>query len=132
MALGSTQPLTEMSTKLFPGDKGGRCLGLKSLLPSCAVVMKSGNLNFREPSGPLRGPGGVAGIETAYGLDGPRIESLWGRDFPHLSRPALRPTQPHVQWVPGLSVGGKVRPGRDTDPSPPSSAELKNRVELYL
>jgi len=33
-------------------------------------------------------------------------------------------------WVfPG---GGKVRPGRDVDPSPPSSAEVKNRVELYL
>jgi len=28
--------------------------------------------------------------------------------------------------------GGKVRPGRDADPSPPSSAEVKNRVELYL
>jgi hypothetical protein len=27
---------------------------------------------------------------------------------------------------------GKVRPGRDADPSPPSSAEVKNRVELYL
>ena len=26
--------------------------------------------------------------------------------------------------------GGKVRPGRDADPSPPSSAEVKNRVEL--
>jgi hypothetical protein len=25
-----------------------------------------------------------------------------------------------------------VRPGRDADPSPPSSAEVKNRVELYL
>jgi len=28
--------------------------------------------------------------------------------------------------------GGKVRPGRDTDLSPPSSAGVKNRVELYL
>jgi len=27
---------------------------------------------------------------------------------------------------------GKVRPGRDADPSPPFSAEVKNRVELYL
>jgi hypothetical protein len=28
--------------------------------------------------------------------------------------------------------GGKVLPGRDADPSPPSTAEVKNRVELYL
>jgi len=76
-------------------------------------------------------PGSVVGIATAYGLDGPRIESRWGRDFPHLSRPALRPTQPHVQEVLGLARG-KVLPGRDADPSPSSSAEVKNRVELYL
>jgi hypothetical protein len=31
-------------------------------------------------------------IATRYGLDGPGIESRWGRDFPHLSRPTLGPT----------------------------------------
>ena len=36
--------------------------------------------------------GSVVGIATAYGLDGLGIESRWGRDFPHLSRPALRHT----------------------------------------
>ena len=51
------------------------------------------------------GPGSVVGIATAYGLDGPGIESRWGRDIPHMSRPALRPTQPPVQWVPCLSRG---------------------------
>jgi len=33
------------------------------------------------------------GITTGYGLDGPGIESQWGRDFPQLSRLALGPTQ---------------------------------------
>ena len=69
----------------------------------------------------------MVGIATAYGLDSPGIESRWRRDFPHLSRPALTPTQPPVNGY-RVFPGGKVRLGDDADPSPPSSAEVKNRV----
>ena len=39
--------------------KGGRCVRLTTLLQSCAVVTKSGNLNFLEPSGPLQACNGT-------------------------------------------------------------------------
>jgi hypothetical protein len=60
MALGSTQPLTEMSTRSISWGKGGRCVRLTNLPPSCAVVKKSGNLNFLETSGPLQACNGAA------------------------------------------------------------------------
>jgi hypothetical protein len=58
MALGSTQPVTEIG--VFSGGEDGRCLRLATLPPSWAVVMKSGNLNYVEPSGPLQACNGTA------------------------------------------------------------------------
>ena len=42
MILGSTQSLTEMSTRSITGEgvKGGRCLGLTTLPPSCADCLE--------------------------------------------------------------------------------------------
>jgi hypothetical protein len=67
-------------------------------------AIKSSNIIFTWYLGTC-GSGSVDGIATAYGLDGPGVESRWGRDFSHLSRPSLRPTLPPVQWVSGLSRG---------------------------
>ena len=60
----------------------------------------------------------IVGIATHCGLDGPGIESQWGRDFPHPSRPPLRPTQPAVWWVPGLFSKSKVARAWNCPPIP--------------
>ena len=71
------------------------------------------------------------GIATRYGLDGSGINSLWGRDFPHPSRSALRPTKPPIKWVPDLVHGGKAARALCWPPTT-SSAEVKGKVELHL
>jgi hypothetical protein len=60
MALGSTQPVTGMITRCISWGKVGRCVKLTTLPPSCAVVMKSGNLNFLETPGSLQACNGSA------------------------------------------------------------------------
>jgi hypothetical protein len=77
------------------------------------------------------------GIATGYGLDdrmsGVRFPAeLWIFLFETMFRPALRPTQPPIQWVPGVLSLGVKRQRREADHSPPSSAEVKECVELYL
>jgi hypothetical protein len=46
-------------------------------------------------------------------------------NFSMWSRPALRPTQPPIQWVPGVLPPGAKRPRREADHSPPTSVEVK-------
>ena len=66
------------------------------------------------------------GIVTGYELDGPG-----GRDFRHPSRLALGPTQPPIHGY-RFSVTGIKWPWLGVDHPPSSSAEVKERVELYL
>jgi hypothetical protein len=76
---------------------------LKSnLTPLCVL-----SLIYRYVVGHLDavGPGSSVGIATGYRLDSPGIDSRCGRDFLHLSRPALGSIQSSVQWVLGLSRG---------------------------
>jgi hypothetical protein len=77
-------------------------------------------------------------IALGYGLDdrGSRVRSPVGPGIflftTAMSRTALGPTQPPVQWVPGALSLGVKRPWREADNSPPFSADVKEYVELYL
>ena len=71
------------------------------------------------------------GIATCYRMDSSRIESRWGRDFPHSSTSALGSTHSYTVGT-GVSLPGVKRPGRGVNHPPPSSAEVKETTELYL
>jgi len=76
----------------------------------------------------LAGRHSSVGIATGYGLDGPGIESRWGRDFPHPSRPTLCLLYNGYRF----SFPGVKRLGRGFNHPLPSSAEVKESVDLYL
>jgi len=68
------------------------------------------------------GPGSSAGIATDYGLEDLGSNPS-GNEIFRRARPALGPTQPPVNGY-RVFPGGKVRPGRAADHSPPSSAAV--------
>ena len=72
----------------------------------------------------LCGPGSSVGIATDYGLDGPGSNPGGGRDFPPVQTgPAAHPAS--CKMGTGSFAGGKVRPGRAANHSPPSSAVME-------
>ena len=73
-------------------------------------------------------------IATGYGVDGPGIESHWGGGGTRFSALVqIGPEARSASYTMGTgSFQGVKRPGRDVDHPPPSSAEVKESVELYL
>ena len=72
----------------------------------------------------IGGPGSVVGIATDYGLDGPVIEFRWGARFSAAVKTG--PVANPASCTMGTGSFPRVkRPGRDDDPSPPSSAVVK-------
>ena len=70
------------------------------------------------------------GIVTHYRLDGLGIKPWWGKIF--CTRP-YRPWRPPSLLYKGYhAFPGVKRPGSGVDHPPPSSAEVKKRLELYL
>ena len=73
----------------------------------------------------------AVGIATRYGLDNPGIESRWGATFsaPVQTGPGAHPSSCTMGTGSLLEV---KRPGRGADHIPPSSAGVKERVELHI
>jgi len=70
-------------------------------------------------------------IAQSIKLDGPGIESLWGARFSTLVQ--TRPGAHSASYAMGTgSFPGVKRPGHGADYPLPSSAEVKEIVELYL
>ena len=68
----------------------------------------------------MSGPGIAVGVATDYGLEGPGSNPGGGEIFPRPERPWGPPSL--LQNGYRVLPGGKVRPGRAADHSPPSSA----------
>ena len=133
---------------IFPGGKGGRCVRLTTLPPSCAFVTKSGNLNFLEPSGPVQTCNGTALPFYSFLLESestPRpycgredyVSDAIGnrtRDLPACSsvpQPTAPPRVHHPQW-------NRTDPPRTVNTGHPRHrpswlfVELINWLNLYL
>jgi hypothetical protein len=123
-----------------------------SVLVSCPQTLNSKTLDFiyrdiqfphniKEYSCSIRsrfvyislylGRDGSVGTATRYGLDGPGIEPRWEAWFSAPVRTS-RGVHPACYTMGTGSFLRVQRPGHGLDHLPPSSAKVKERVEIYL
>jgi hypothetical protein len=109
MSLGSTQPLTEMSTRNLPGGKGRPRIRLTTLPPSVGqLTRKCGSLDLSQPHGPSRPVTGIAfltsmhdiikrGGETSsrYGPVSDQVDSVSPHSKKLKKQEWLNPAEPH-------------------------------------
>jgi hypothetical protein len=154
MALGSREPLTEMSTRNISWRIRRPMPKLTTLPPTCADFLEIlGASNSWKPQGlsrPVQGYifaflfflipfssfilmhaaevpcwVGVDGIAIRHELDSPEIESRWEQNYPCPSRP--------TQTVfCNASFSGVGRQGCNADRRSPSSGAIANGKELYF
>ena len=98
------------------------------LLPPCASNNKL-DLTLNTTEGRVS----VVNIATGYRLDSSGFEPWWGQEIltSHPSRLNPQLTEPPVKRAAGLFSGVKW-PRRGVEHPPSSSAEVKERVKLYL
>jgi len=99
----------------FLGGKDGRYVRLTTLPPSCAVVMKSGNLHFLESSGPLQAGNGTA-LPIYRHYIGKKMYERCENSFLHLRSNLVR-LQRDLDWI-TCPVQAYLHPKHRRDSSP--------------
>jgi hypothetical protein len=95
--------------------------------PSCMLIGEQNTLCGVRNRDSSDGSNGLRGGQ-------PRFDSRQGKEiflYTTATRPALGPTQPHIQWVPGTLSPGVKRQGYEADHSL-HLAPRSRMVELYL
>ena len=99
------RPRSASKKRTFVGVAYNKVAVLDGFLFISVILETNGVSSITTSIDVFCGPGSVVGIATGYGLDGPGIESQWGARFSAPVQIGPGPTQPPVQWVPGLSRG---------------------------
>jgi len=89
---------------VFPGGKGGRCVRLITLSPSCTDFLESRSLNLLEPSASVQACNGIALPLSSHlqGLHGTLIQKtavyIFTQSGPQVSYPSIIDLKPSANY----------------------------------